>query len=166
MCYLIVSIILFHLFHGLKVTKPLTSNHSPKQFPTNFFFSKMLQLLTQMLLLTITLQSDLKILRLPGDDPGPDPCALTCSGSEDIEKWYNNADRASFEVRYEDCGFVTTPVVTVSLESFRPQKCTPVTIETYRSVNAFFVHTVEPRTAEQMIAEECRLNWSAFGYNC
>ena len=119
-----------------------------------------------MLLLTITLQNDLKILRLPDADPGPDPCALTCVGSEAIEKWYNNADRASFEVRYEDCGFVTTPVVTVSLESFRPQKCTPVTIETYRSVNAFFVHTVEPRTAEQMIVEECRLNWSAFGYNC
>ena len=119
-----------------------------------------------MLLLTITLQSDLKILRLPGDDPGPDPCALTCSGSEDIENCWDNDNKAAITVSYGDCGFVTTPVVTVSLETWYPGKCPPVTIETWKSVEQFYVYTVGERSASQMMGDKCRLNWSAFGYNC
>ena len=130
----------------------------------------MLTLLTLTLLLTVSLQMEIKVIRLPGESSvlpgGPAPCALTCSGTEEINNWEDRDGKSVIKVNNDECGFVSTPIVTVSVESWSPAKCPPVTIETYRNPNYFRVHTTELRTASQMIADRCRLNWSAFGFSC
>ena len=132
----------------------------------------MLALLTLVLLLTVSQQVEMKILRLPDGEnsvtgPRPAPCALTCSGTEEIDNWTDGSGgKARIHVDYGECGFVSTPIVTVSVESWTPARCPPVIVETYRSTEKFYAEAALPRTGSQMIADQCRVNWSAYGFNC
>ena len=133
--------------------------------------SKMLKPLNLLLLLTLSLEMDIKILRPPNGKPGPAPCALSCSGTEDLNNWQDGlVDKAYMTVNYEECGFVSNPVVTVSVAGRWPGGILCPSVNVQRSsnlkANLFYVHTVEPATGEQMRKDECRVNWSAFGYNC
>ena len=129
----------------------------------------MLKLLNLFLLLTVSLEMDIKIIRPADGKPGPAPCALTCSGTEDLDNWKDGyIGQAYITVNHEECGFVSTPVVTASVAGTWPWAvfCPTVNIQTSTEAYLFSANTVVPITAEQMKIYKCRLNWSAFGYGC
>ena len=110
-------------------------------------------------------QSELKILETPSGKLGPAPCAITCSGVK-ANSWSNSGDypgKAYMFLSFVKCGFVDTPIITVS--TFGGGLCPPVTVRD-GGRKGFLVYTFEDATAADMESMKCVLQWSAFGYSC
>ena len=129
-------------------------------------------LLTVMLLTNPTLASNLKILGTPDGGTHPEPCALTCSGvasyQNEDHQWHSYGFGKAFKrIDHSGCGFVSTPVVTATLSGDLNSGCPSIFIERkYVTKWTFDVQTVEIKSADDMIASQCDVYWSAFGYDC
>ena len=121
--------------------------------------------------------SEQKILSLPNDGkPGPQPCTLTCSGVtryEEIEgdysyqTWMGDSHQSYRYVNFSDCGFVSAPVVTATLNGpgTGDRKCPPIYI-TNTDRTLFMVTTTEDISPSQMMDNKCDVYWTANGYDC
>ena len=129
-------------------------------------------LLTVMLLTNHTLASNLKILGTPDGGTHPEPCALTCSGVASYQNedhpWRSYVSGTAFKrIDYSECGFVSSPVITATLSGGWLGQCPSIFIERdYVTKVMFTVQTVENRSADDMVASQCGVHWSAFGYDC
>ena len=138
--------------------------------------SKTLVSLLTLLQAVPSLQSDLKILSTPDGKTRPLPCALTCSGvsrhdeprDSPYKPWsLNFHSQAEKHIDIAECGFSSTPVVTVSMRGpyVGSLKCPAVYVQ-YVFDKIFTVLTVESVTESQMTGSECDVYWTANGYNC
>ena len=96
---------------------------------------KLLGCLLTVMIVGHTLSSELKILNLPEDNPGPASCALTCSGVSRYSEtgnygWRSYADNKALKIAdIRGCGFVSVPVVTVSVRGSHPNyNCPSISI--------------------------------------
>ena len=125
-------------------------------------------LLMMILIVSHTLSSELKILNLPEEQTGPAPCALTCSGVSRYSEtgnygWRSYAGSKSLKIAdIAGCGFVSVPVVTVSVKS---PYCPLIQISFVRNKLLVLI-TVEDATPGNMISGKCDVNWIATGYVC
>jgi hypothetical protein len=136
----------------------------------------MLMLLLFSMVLTLTTQTDLKILNTPSGTSGEQSCSLTCVG---VAKWDGDGtyhgdgwkDSRTFlgksyiAVNMGQCDFVSTPVMTLSLISEVAALC-PSLCGRELYPDWFSVYTLEKTTAAEMVNNKCNLHWSAFGYTC
>ena len=122
-------------------------------------------------MLAIPTRSELKILSTPDGVTGPQPCALTCSG---VARYNDTGDfswiewdwRAGKYINITDCGFVSSPVVTVTVRGpTLAAHCPPLRIWDSNDV-WFDVVTTAAATPGLMFSWRCDVFWSAFGYNC
>ena len=133
---------------------------------------KLLQLLLLVMLALPTLQTELKILSLPSEEAGPAPCSLICSGvskhdTTDIyQSWQEHHNKVYKRIDIEECGFVSSPVVTVAMRGrFISDRCPPIRIQGSYS-QWFGVVTTEDATTQQMSAGSCDVFWTANGFSC
>ena len=143
----------------------------------------LLQLLATILLFTATQQSNLKIITTPGQ-LGPEPCACTCVGTtgRETSNWREMASspgRVWIDVDITACGFLSTPVVTVTLEGaghhdylvgtasiFGTSEATFRIILMGEVATAFNPTPLFKPTVEDAKKFKWNVNWSAFGYDC
>ena len=133
----------------------------------------MLGCLLTLMLAVPSLQSELKILSTPDGDTRPPPCALTCTGVKkyidtDGYDWRSWSVQAFKHINMEDCGFVSTPVVTVTVKGPYDgveRSCPPIYVQ-YVGYKTLTVFTVGGVTASLMNNNKCDVYWTANGYNC
>ena len=133
----------------------------------------MLGCLLTLMLAVPSLQSELKILSTPDGSTHPPPCALTCTGvskfNHQEEYWKEWSGVKSYKfVNIEGCGFVNTPVVTVTLKARTlgtKVRCPPIFLA-HPGLLLFFVITGEPATPHQMVSNGCDVFWTANGFIC
>ena len=129
-------------------------------------------LLMMILIVSYTLSSELKILNLPEDNPGPASCALTCSGVSRYNetgtyRWqiYERSERKAYKpADTTGCGFVSVPVVTAVVRGATPY-CPPIRLWYVHKTNLGVI-TVEDATVEKMGFYQCDVYWIATGYTC
>ena len=108
--------------------------------------------------------SELKIVSTPDGSARPQECAM-CWCFETQPSWLLQLEESpwtSFNQYFNitECGFVSKPVVTVSLKGPDcPSICISASVATY-----FSVLTLEDVTSSQMVNSVCDVYWSAFGY--
>ena len=128
-------------------------------------------LLMMILIVSHTLSSELKILNLPEDQPGPAPCALTCSGVSRYNEtgndiWMSTGSRAYKGVDIEECGFVSAPVVTAVVRGpFSSGYCSPILLWKVHDTR-LYLKTVENVLPSNMVLYQCDVYWIATGYVC
>ena len=125
-------------------------------------------LILSLLLLSSTLQSDLKILKTRSGVAHPAPCALTCAGTEHYTSWIDSKihpGKSYVEVNTRECNFMSRPIFTVSVDGGPGCPSLRITSDR-RDFNLMRVYAQEDKSASEMNREFCFVHWSAFGYNC
>lgn len=123
-------------------------------------------------LMSLSLQTNLKIIKTRSGTTRPEPCATICAG----ETGPNPTFREYFDgkvkflilnIDISECGFVDTPIVNVQLDGFVTRIAQWTHSASGISKNRFRVY-ITSNTAETKTYSSWRLNvmWSAFGYNC
>ena len=133
-----------------------------------------------LLLLSISDQADLKIVSLNGQ-VGPAPCALTCAGTtgRDSSSWTGGSGNMGIDVDISSCGFISAPIITVSVEGDGGWQSYMVGANAVRSAtkDGFRLYLQgQVRTAVQSSANykpalgggaaKWNVNWIAAGYTC
>ena len=136
---------------------------------------KTLGFVMMVLLVSCTLQSNLKILDTPDGETHPEPCALVCSGisrHDDPENSWSylgwRSWRLGKRVDMNECGFVSKPVLSATTrvaENNNSEMCPPVITEQLWISNHFYALSLEHMTVEKA-NQHCDIHWVATGYNC
>ena len=141
-------------------------------------------LLLLLLLLLFPLASSELIIIKTDAAPGPAPCAITCVGTSgrtdtDWNQYLDDGVLMSF-VNMSACGFVSKPIVTVTVEgdgSGYASLLTGTSAVSMVTANRFmiflvgYVHTSFQSishipTTGDAIKHGWTINWAAFGYTC
>lgn len=127
------------------------------------------------LMITLAEQADVKIVSIPRDNPGPDPCTLVCAGvarwNEGAGGWTNSLSQAGKvyrSVHTTECNFVSTPVVTITSAAADPNGnvvCPAVSVAHVRD-SWFGVFSVGDMTKGEIMKKQCDVYWSASGFTC
>ena len=126
-----------------------------------------LSYLLTLALISCTLPLDLRIVNSPDHSPHPAPCALICSGQDEVPGWVDSKwlpGKVNKYIDIYDCGFVSTPVITVT--SSGVLGACPSLFTVVRGSDDFDVFSVEDATAEEVTRKMCYVHWTAIGYNC
>ena len=144
-----------------------------RTFTPHLFFVEMILTLLLLLMSLSLVHSDLKILSVPGGEPGPAPCARTCSGvGSHIQKgeyeWKHDDQGAKMTktIDMSECEFVSAPVVTAVMRQEMRSLYLAIQIETVEP-GKFTVATLEdiglPYIMELF---KCDVYWIATGFTC
>merc|ERR1712013_143386 len=117
--------------------------------------------------------SDLVILSLPGGkQPGPEPCARTCSGfsryDDTAYPWESYGNQARKRVDTTGCNFVSEPIITATVRGRYGHICPNVKVHTNTGIGSdyFYVMSTESNTPHIMRFRECSVYWTANGFIC
>ena len=110
---------------------------------------------------------------------GPDPCAMTCVGTTGATDtgWFGNAGNIATYVQISECGFVDTPIITVSLagtngvQHMAGSAVYSATKDNFQIHLYGYIHTAWSQDTHRPDPAEAKryqwkVNWSAFGFNC
>ena len=127
----------------------------------------MLGCLLTLMIAVPSLQSELKILSTPDGSTHPPPCTLTCTGISRYNEtgeygWYQWKNHALKRVTIKECGFVTEPIVTVSMKAWF---CPPIIIDSIHN-ESVYVQTGIEATTSHIESKQCDVYWTANGYIC
>jgi hypothetical protein len=124
-------------------------------------------------LLTLSSQSDLRIINTPSGATEPPPFPLTCVGigtwnTTGYHAWKDSGvfpGKAYMIVDITQCMFVSLPVITTTVMTVDGGSVCPPVTNRKLYTSAFGVYTTSDTSAAEMRSNECDVHWSAFGYN-
>ena len=116
-------------------------------------------------------QADTKILDTPDGKLGLEPCVRVCSGvDKDYSGWENSRNNPGKVFKWIDmsgCNFVSRPIVTaVSGSGASSSNLCPSLTASKVDSDRFFVYSVPNFTANTIINNACRVDWTATGFTC
>ena len=141
----------------------------------------MLRIVLSFCVLLAPSMGQIKMIKdLNGNDPtNPEPCLLTCAGStgDGKTRWQGEPGRVQITVDISKCGFVTTPILTTSLNGLNHASMVGMTSPWGMTKNLFTVTIIgEASTAwspanwkltpEQACQLHWNVNWIAVGFTC
>ena len=131
--------------------------------------------LATLLLISTTVQVELKILDMPGGNNHPEPCGLVCSGiarhDDSSHRWVNLYSLRSVYkvVDISECNFVSQPVVTVTTQDIYDTNsvmCPAFITENMGSSSFYILSVGRDINAAQAVSWRCEAHWIAIGYTC
>ena len=135
---------------------------------------KTLGFVMMVLMVSCTLQGNLKILDTPDGETHPEPCVLVCSGisrHDDDYSWSNpgfGLKTAYKAVDMSKCNFVSEPVVVATTRDvFDTNKyACPSFITENDGKDRFYVISKQNITPYNANKWQCDIHWVATGYSC
>ena len=134
---------------------------------------KMLKLILLLLLLiNLSTQVDLKIIKTSSGTDRPAPCATICAGetgpNPSLRKYHDGiVDFYRVDIDIRECGFIEKPIITVHLEG-EVTAFARWTHAVYRAnTRGFRVYiTSNQNSISTHPSWNMNVMWSAFGYTC